>query len=41
MKQKIEEYLIQEINYILRRNCNVIFLQNALSRILILEQVKK
>lgn len=41
MKQKIEEYLIEEINYILRRNCDVIFLQSVLSRILILEQVKK
>lgn len=41
MKQKIEEYLIEEINYILRRNYDIIFLQSVLSRILILEQVKK
>lgn len=35
-----EEYLIQEINYILRRNYSIGFLRKALTRILLLEKLQ-
>lgn len=35
-----EEYLIQEINYILRRNYKIEFLRRALTRLLLLEKVQ-
>lgn len=38
MKTITEKHLITEINYILRRNCNIPFLKKALTRLLILER---
>lgn len=35
-----QEYLIQEINYILRRNYNIVFLRKVLTRLLLLEKVQ-
>jgi hypothetical protein len=31
--------MIREINYILRRNCNALFLRKALTRLLTLERI--
>lgn len=40
-KESKEERMIKEINYILRRNYNTSFLRSAMTRLLILEQMKK